>query len=91
MDITLHGAVEQFIQRMVQQGSFPNAEAAVSSLLMQSAEAFTNEALTLMRLPDPPVAFEEQFEVPDFPYCGDSSIVKPSITTMPRLPDPVFD
>jgi hypothetical protein len=91
MEITLHGTVEQLIQRLVQQGSFPNAEAAVSSLLMNSLESLTNDVDKSIRLPDLPVAFDESFVVPDLPYSSPSVVVQARIVNTPRLPDPIFD
>ncbi len=91
MDITLHGNVEQLIQRLVQQGSYPNAEAAVSSLVLKSLGSLTNDVDRSIRLPDLPVTFDESFVVPDFPYFGPSVVVKASLVNTPRLPDRIFD
>ena len=91
MDITLQGNVEQLIQRLVQQGSFPSAEAAVSSLIMNSLKSLTNDADKSIRLPDLPVAFDESFVVPDLPYSSPSVVVQARIVNTPRLPDPIFD
>jgi len=91
MDITLQGNVEQLIQRLVQQGSFPSAEAAVSSLIMNSLKSLTNDVDKSIRLPDLPVAFDESFVVPDLPYSSPSVVVQARIANTPRLPDPIFD
>lgn len=91
MDITLQGNVEQLIQRLVQQGSFPSAEAAVSSLIMNSLKSLTNDVDKSIRLPDLPVAFDESFAVPDLPYSSPSVVVQARIVNTPRLPDPIFD
>ena len=91
MDITLQGNVEQLIQRLVQQGSFPSAEAAVSSLIMNSLKSLTNDVDKSIRLTDLPVAFDESFVVPDLPYSSPSVVVQARIANTPRLPDPIFD
>jgi hypothetical protein len=91
MDITLHGKAEQLIQRLVQQGSYPNAEAAVSSLILKSVGSRTNDIDRSIRLPDLPVAFDDSFVVPDFPYSSPSVVVKARLVNTPRLPDRIFD
>jgi hypothetical protein len=91
MVITLQGTAEQLIQRLVAQGAFPSAESAVSSLLLRSAVMFPTIGEISSRLPDEQVAFDEQFDIPDFPYSGEVKVVKARLATLPRLPDPIFD
>lgn len=91
MDITLHGAAKQLIQRLVAQGTFPSAETAVNSLLMRSAELFPGISGISSGLPDEPVAIDEQNDIPHFPRYGPSTVIEPRLSTLPRLPDPIFD
>jgi hypothetical protein len=91
MVITLQGTAEQLIQRLVAQGAFPSAESAVSSLLLRSAVMFPTIGENSSRLPDEPVAFDEQFDIPDFPHGGEAKVVESRLATLPRLPDPIFD
>ncbi len=89
--ITLHGNAEQLIQRLVAQGTFPSAESAVSSLLLRSAVMFPTIGGDSSHLPDEPVAFDEQFDIPDFPHSGEAKVVEARFATLPRLPDPISD
>ena len=91
MDITLHGAAKQLIQRLVAQGVYPNAESAVNSLLLRTAVLIPSTNGTSLRLPNLPVAFDEQFDIPDFPRTGKPQVVEVRLSTLPRLPDRVFD
>jgi hypothetical protein len=91
MVITLQGTAEQLIQRLVAQGAFPSAESAVSSLLLRSAVMFPTIGENSSRLPDEPVAFDEQFDIPDFPHSGEAKVVEARLANLPRLPDPIFD
>ena len=75
MDITLHGTAKQLIQRLVAQGAFPSAESAVNSLLLRSAELFPGISGISLRLPDEPFAFDEQFDITNFPHRGESQRV----------------
>lgn len=67
MEVTIDGKAEMIVKKLVELGKFPSADSAVSEVILRTFWD-PDKLLTQSTLPDPPIAFDEQLQVPDFPY-----------------------
>ena len=86
MEVTIHGDAETILKQLIERGEYPSADSAVNSLIVR---VYANDSKTLDgpgRVPDPPIAIDEPFYIPEIPRKSATSV--PVIeATERRLPD----
>ena len=68
MKVTINGKAEMIVKKLVELGRFPSADSAVNDIILRTFSDLSDKVLATPTLPDPPIAFDEQLQVPDFPY-----------------------
>jgi|GEM_PF-5459521 len=88
MEVNINGNAEMIVRRLVEIGRFPSADSAVNSVILRTFSDLTSEVVTGGLLPDPPVSFEEEFQIMDIPLRYSEPVVARCIEGH-LLPDPV--
>ena len=88
MEVNIDGNAEIIVRKLVELGRFPSAESAVNSVILRTYSDLTTQFVSQSVLPDPPASFEEDFQIPDFPYRF-SELVKARRIEGHLLPDPL--
>jgi hypothetical protein len=88
MKVTINGKAEIIVKKLVELGRFPSADSAVNEVILRTFWDLSDQVLAQSTLPDPPIAFDEQFQVPDFPYRVRQPVAVVTVAGH-RLPDPM--
>ena len=88
MEVTINGNAETIVKKLVELGRFPSADSAVNEVILRTFSDLSDQVLAESNLPDPPIAFDEQLQVPSFLYRARQPVATVTIAGK-RLPDPV--
>ncbi len=88
MEVKINGNAEMIVKKMVELGKFPSADRAVNDIILRTFSDLSEQVLAQPIFPDPPIAFDEQLQVPDFLYRTRQPVATVTIAVK-RLPDPV--
>ena len=88
MEVTINGNAETIVKKLVELGRFPSADSAVNEVILRTFSNLSEQVLAQSTLPDPPIAFDEQLQVPDFPYRVRQQVGVVAVAGH-RLPDPM--
>ena len=69
-------------------GRFPSADSAVNEVILRTFSDLSDQVPAQSNLPDPPIAFDEHLQVPNFPYRTRQPLATVTIAGQ-RLPDPM--
>ncbi len=88
MEVTINGNAEMIVKKLVELGRFPSADSAVNEVILRTFSNLSEQVLAQSTLPDPAIAFDEQLQVPDFPYRARQPVAVVTVVGN-RLPDPM--
>jgi Arc/MetJ-type ribon-helix-helix transcriptional regulator len=88
MEVTINGNAEMIVKKLVELGRFPSADSAVNEVILRTFSDLSDQLLAQSTLLDPPIAFDEQVQVPDFPYRTRQLVAVVTVASH-RLPDPM--
>jgi hypothetical protein len=85
MNVSINSESESVVRQYLATGLFATPEGVVNEAILRMKLSDVRE-----RVMEPPLAYDESISIPDFPH-GPGVIVKPVLSTKPRLPEILFD
>jgi hypothetical protein len=87
-EVTINGKAEMIVKKLVELGRFSSTDGAVNEVILRTFSNLSDQALAQSTHPDPPIAFDEQLQVSDFPYRARQPVAAVNVAGH-RLPDPM--